>query len=110
MFGVVQRGKPGVHVEQDFKRYLFSTGHAVLSDDYKSCLLNKNDSIKMLETEPITVSDQWIKLTEFISSAICTFSLKLRQSWVSPSFPLFGRWIRMTFGRPKWEKCKKCTF
>ncbi len=49
MFGVVQRGKPGVHVEQDFKRYLFSTGHAVLSNDYKSCLLNKKDSIKMLE-------------------------------------------------------------
>ena len=49
VFGVVQRGKPGVHVEQDFKRYLFSTGHAVLSDDYKTCLLDQNDSIRVLE-------------------------------------------------------------
>lgn len=49
VFGVVQRGKPGVHVEQDFKRYLFSTGHTALSNDNKTCLLNKDDSIRMLE-------------------------------------------------------------
>ena len=49
VYGVVQRGKPGVHVEQDFLRYLHSTGHGVLSADNKSCLLDRADSIKMLE-------------------------------------------------------------
>ena len=49
VYGVVQRGKPGVHVEQDFLRYLHSTGHGVLSADNKTCLLDRADSIKMLE-------------------------------------------------------------
>lgn len=49
VYGVVQRGKPGEHVEQDFKRYLFSTGHGTISDDGKRCLLDQPDSIRVLE-------------------------------------------------------------
>ena len=49
VYGVVQRGKPGVHVEQDFKRYLFSTGHGVISEDFKTCLLDRADSVRALE-------------------------------------------------------------
>ncbi|MFP6889958.1 MAG: extracellular solute-binding protein [Nitrospinota bacterium] len=49
VYGVVQRGKPGVHVEQDFKRYLHSTGVGVISNDGKKCTLDDPKAVKVLK-------------------------------------------------------------
>ena len=59
VYGVVQRGKSGTSVEQDFLRYLHSTGHGVLSDGKYKCLLTRPESVKMLEIFAAPFQNGW---------------------------------------------------
>ncbi len=69
IYGVVQRGKPGVHVEQDFLRYLHSSGLGVLSKEGKKCNLSDPKAIKTLEV----------------------FGTPFQKGWAPPDMLAYGR-------------------
>lgn len=59
VYGSVQRGKPGEHVHQDFLRFLHSTGHGMLDDAMKRCLLVEPDAVRALEVFVTVFQKKW---------------------------------------------------